>query len=216
MALTRADHYPIDSNWVVAVKGKRLGGEGRRWLVELVKRAWPGRTAVRWFGMWQVIGWCRLGTMQWLNGFLSVGLMACATGKPVGQGAEAAEASARTGAVGLRYPEALIEQRADPWIWKHADGWYYFTATVPEYDRIELRRARTIAGLREAAPKVIWRRHERGPMSWHVWAPELHFIDGRWYAYFAAGRAEAIWDIRIYVLENASSNPLEGGWIEKG
>ena len=22
----------------------------------------------------------------------------------------------------------------------------------------------------------------------HVWAPELHFIDGRWYVYYAAGR----------------------------
>lgn len=25
----------------------------------------------------------------------------------------------------------LIEQRADPWIYKHTDGYYYFIASVP-------------------------------------------------------------------------------------
>ena len=34
----------------------------------------------------------------------------------------------------------LIEQRADPFVFKHTDGMYYFTASVPAYDRLELRR----------------------------------------------------------------------------
>ena len=98
----------------------------------------------------------------------------------------------------------------------HSDGFYYLTVTAPEYDRIELRRARSIGGLGSAEAKVIWRKHARGPMSAHIWAPEIHFIDGKWYIYFAAGKAEAIWDIRMYVLENAAANPLEGEWTEKG
>ncbi|MBN2316034.1 MAG: family 43 glycosylhydrolase, partial [Sedimentisphaerales bacterium] len=110
----------------------------------------------------------------------------------------------------------LIEQRADPWCLKHTDGHYYFIATVPEYDRIELRRASTITGLRDADPKVIWRKHDTGPMSYHIWAPEIHHINGQWYVYFAAGRAEDIWAIRMYVLECTSSDPLTGQWIEKG
>lgn len=114
------------------------------------------------------------------------------------------------------YPNPLIEQRADPWIWKAADGFYYFIATVPKYDRIELRRAQTIRGLADAEPKTIWRKHENGPMSWHIWAPELHHINGRWYIYFAAGKAQAIWEIRMYVLENTAENPLDGTWVEKG
>ena len=112
-------------------------------------------------------------------------------------------------AIAQPYPDPLIEQRADPWICKHQDGTYYFIATVPEYDRIELRHARTIPGLATAAPKVIWRKHDHGPMSWHIWAPELHQIDGNWYVYFAAGKAEAIWDIRMYVLENPAAESLE-------
>jgi hypothetical protein len=31
----------------------------------------------------------------------------------------------------------IIEQRADPWVYKHIDGYYYFTASVPEYKRKE-------------------------------------------------------------------------------
>jgi len=116
----------------------------------------------------------------------------------------------------LKWPNPILPQRADPHVTWHTDGWYYFTATVPEYDRIELRRARTLGGLSTAEAKVIWRKHARGPMSHHIWAPEIHCIKGKWYVYFAAGRAEAIWDIRMYVLENDSANPLSGDWTEKG
>ena len=114
------------------------------------------------------------------------------------------------------FPNPLITQRADPHIVRHSDDWYYFTATVPEYDRLELRRARTIPELAKAEAKVIWSKHATGSMGAHVWAPELHFVDDRWFIYFAAGGAEKIWDIRMYILENSSANPLEGEWIERG
>ena len=57
----------------------------------------------------------------------------------------------------------LVLQRADPHVTFHA-GEYLMAATVPEYDRLELRRAKTLDGLREAHPSVIWRRHANGPM----------------------------------------------------
>lgn len=117
-----------------------------------------------------------------------------------------------------QFPNPLVEQRADPWIYKHTDGYYYFTASVPAYDCIELRRARTIQELGSAEPVVIWRKHENGRMSGHIWAPEIHNIDGKWYIYFAAGGSdeyETPWEIRMYVLENAAANPLEPTWVEK-
>ena len=114
------------------------------------------------------------------------------------------------------YPNPLIHQRADPHVVRHSDGHYYFMGTVPEYDRLELRRATSIAGLATAEPRVIWRKHDSGPMGAHIWAPEIHHLDGKWFIYYAAGEAEKIWNIRIYVLENDSANPLEGEWIERG
>lgn len=125
-------------------------------------------------------------------------------------------------ATGQRQPRVefvtnpVVPHRADPWVYKHTDGYYYFTGSVPAYDRIELRRAETLQGLAFAEPVVVWHKHESGPMSYHIWAPELHYLDGNWYIYFAAGRADAVFDIRMYVLENASPNPLEGEWVEKG
>jgi len=116
----------------------------------------------------------------------------------------------------VQVTNSLVAQRADPHIVKHTDGFYYYTATVPQYDRIVLRRATTLQGLGSATETVIWRRHTSGEMGAHIWAPEIHFINGRWYVYFAAGRADDIWRIRMYVLENSSANPLTGTWVERG
>ena len=113
------------------------------------------------------------------------------------------------------YNAAFIEQRADPFVCC-VDGMYYFTASVPEYDRIILRRAKTIRGLREAEEVTIWRKHVSGPQSIHIWAPELHRIDGKWYIYYAAGDKEDIWKIRPYVLECQGVDPLTDAWKELG
>lgn len=120
----------------------------------------------------------------------------------------------------LQYRNPIIMHRADPHIYRHTDGYYYFTATVPAYDRIEVRRAGTLAGLGEAEPKVIWKKHETGPMSHYIWAPEIHYIEGKWYIYFAADTKpvgeDSIFDHRMYVIENAEENPMDGEWTEKG
>ena len=50
----------------------------------------------------------------------------------------------------LKYNEPWILQRADPYVYCHTDGTYYFTASVPEYDRIVLRRAAHLADLADA------------------------------------------------------------------
>ena len=116
----------------------------------------------------------------------------------------------------LEYNEPWILQRADPYVYLHTDGWYYFTASVPAYDAIILRRAKTLAGLADAEEKVIWTKHKSGPMSKHIWAPELHYLFGKWYVYFAGGEEEDIWKIRPYVLECQGQDPYEDSWIEKG
>jgi GH43 family beta-xylosidase len=115
-----------------------------------------------------------------------------------------------------QWTNPIVPHRADPQVFRHSDGYYYFTATAPEYDRIELTRVRSLGELSKATPKVIWRKHPEGPMGSHIWAPEIHFIDGKWYVYFTAGESKDIWKIRLYVLENPSPNPLEGTWTEKG
>lgn len=116
----------------------------------------------------------------------------------------------------VKYNEPWILQRADPYVYKHTDGKYYFTASVPAYDAIVLRCSDTLAGLAQAEEKVLWTKHESGPMSKHIWAPEIHFLYGKWYIYYAGGEMEAEWEIRPYVLECQGENPMTDEWIEKG
>ncbi|MEU4338170.1 family 43 glycosylhydrolase [Micromonospora lupini] len=135
-------------------------------------------------------------------------VLAVSVGLPMAGPAHAAPA--------VNYTNPLVNQRADPHIFRHTDGYYYMTATVPQYDRIVLRRATTLQGLATAAETTIWTRHTSGEMGAHIWAPEIHFINNRWYVYFAAGRTDDVWRIRMYVLENANANPLTGSWTERG
>lgn len=113
----------------------------------------------------------------------------------------------------------LIEQRADPFI-LFEQGRYYFIASVPEYDRLEIRCASTLAALAEARPVVVWRKPATGETSALIWAPELHRIDGIWVIYFAAAPTQAIKDglfqHRMFALACTSEDPLSGEWRECG
>ncbi|SER93766.1 family 43 glycosylhydrolase [Lachnobacterium bovis] len=117
---------------------------------------------------------------------------------------------------GFKYNEPWILQRADPFIVRHDDGIYYFTASVPAYDGICLRKSTTLEGLKDAKEVEIWHKHNEGPMSIHIWAPEMHYIEGKWYIYFAGGDKDDIWNIRPYVLECQGDDPINDSWKELG
>jgi len=115
------------------------------------------------------------------------------------------------------FQNPIITQRADGQVYKHTDGYLYYMGTVPEYDRLELRRAKTLDELGTTKElKTIWTKHATGQMGSHIWAPEIHNIDGKWYVYFAAGESRNVWTISVFALENDEANPLEGTWNEKG
>lgn len=117
------------------------------------------------------------------------------------------------------YDNPVVLQRADPWVIK-TDGVYYFTGSHPRYGTIGIRKSASIAGLQKATETVIWRKHQSGPMSKYIWAPELHRIGDAWYIYFAA--AEVDFDAadlpthRMYVLESKAADPTADEWVEKG
>lgn len=116
----------------------------------------------------------------------------------------------------VSYNEPWILQRADPYVYLHRDGWYYFTASLPEYDGIALRRARSLGELPAAEERMVWKKHDSGPMSANIWAPEIHYLFGKWYIYYAGGEAEDRFKIRPYVLECQSDDPMSGPWTELG
>lgn len=116
----------------------------------------------------------------------------------------------------LKKNEIWIAQRADPYVYRHTDGTYYFTASLPLYDGIALRSANVLENLADAEEVVVWEKHATGPMGAHIWAPELHYLNEKWYLYFAAGEAEDKWKIRPYVLECQGQDPVHDEWVEMG
>ncbi|OFI37531.1 alpha-arabinofuranosidase [Arthrobacter sp. SW1] len=144
---------------------------------------------------------------------LGSGTAAAAAAALAGTGALAfAPAAAAAPAVGNPVINPVVPRRADPWLMKHSDGRYYFTGSVPEYDRLVLRSSATIAGLGAAAETVVWTRPASGTMGGHIWAPELHHFDGKWHIYFAAGDSTDVFRVRIYVLSTSDADPMTAVW----
>ena len=117
------------------------------------------------------------------------------------------------------YPNPFIPERADPYAVKAPDGCYYFTASYPAfgdaehgYDRIILRKSETVADLATAEEKTLWKAPASGSCSRHIWAPEIHFIGGKWYIFFAAGNSDDVWHIRPYVLCCLGDDPYNDEW----
>jgi len=110
------------------------------------------------------------------------------------------------------FTNPLLPSGADPWS-IHKDGYYYYTNTLG--DRIDIWKTKSLADLKIAERKTIWIPPAGTSYSKEIWAPEIHFIHGKWYVYFAADDGKND-NHRLYVLENASANPLAGKWIFKG
>lgn len=123
------------------------------------------------------------------------------------------------------YPNPFIQERADPFVMRGTDGYYYFTASYPMksekdsegYDRVVLRRAETILGLVQAEEVTVWKADETTESHRFIWAPELHEIGGRWYIYYAgSSNPDNRWEFDCHVLQCESSDPCTGKWMEKG
>jgi GH43 family beta-xylosidase len=106
------------------------------------------------------------------------------------------------------FTNPLLPSGADPWsIYK--DGFYYYTNTTGS--NITIWKTTNLANLQSAERKTIFRPPAGTMWSRNLWAPEIHFLRGKWYVYFAAddGKNE---NHRLYVIENASPDPMQGEW----
>lgn len=135
------------------------------------------------------------------KGVLLVGIIASflSMGNP-------AEECMAQGNIEMEVTSQLDQNGADPWVLYH-EGKYYYTKTTGSDVRIYCSDYLSDVAAKE--PMIVY---EENTELISFWAPELHYIDGGWYIYFAACTKED--DIhRMYVLENHSENPMEGEWI---
>lgn len=106
-----------------------------------------------------------------------------------------------------------VVRGADPWVVRH-DSMYYY---VRSHDRrIWIAASPRLKDVLTAPAIPIWSAPDTGWNRTNIWAPELHFLDGRWYVYYAAGRAGPPFTSQhAGVLQSAGANPL-GNWADRG
>lgn len=114
--------------------------------------------------------------------------------------------------VSTTFTNPLLASGPDPWVYQK-DGYYYFLSTTG--GDVRIRKTAKMSEL-SAGPIVVAWKPTNANNSHDVWAPELHFLDGKWYIYFTAGPGSCCGGQRLWVLENASADPTTGTWTEKG
>ncbi|RAV98971.1 glycoside hydrolase family 43 protein [Pseudochryseolinea flava] len=101
---------------------------------------------------------------------------------------------------------------ADPWIIKK-DGFYYYTHTLG--NRIELWKTTAVSQLKSVAGHQVFKPEAGKDNSENLWAPEMFFLNNKWYIYYTAGKGPDQTQ-RTWVLENENANPLNASWVDKG
>jgi GH43 family beta-xylosidase len=91
---------------------------------------------------------------------------------------------------------------ADPWIVRHDD--VYYSCNTGRGGRIEVWKSDSMIDRQECAtvwspPRLGWNRGE-------VWAPELHWIQGSWFIYYAASDGHNA-KHRMGVLKSLTADP---------
>lgn len=115
---------------------------------------------------------------------------------------------------GTTFSNPLLSSGPDPWVYQK-DGFYYYMHTTNT--NLRIWKTAKMSELGATSSVVAWTPPLSGPASGNLWAPELFFLDGKWYIYYSAGPAGTdLGRQRTWVLENASADPTTGTWVDKG
>ena len=103
------------------------------------------------------------------------------------------------------YTNPLLQRGTEPWVIYH-DSFYYYTQSTE--NEISLWKTSDLTQLRTAMHKIIY--NPKGQVGHaHIWAPELHFIQGKWFLYYTADDGNTD-NHQLYVAVNDSTDPMKG------
>lgn len=106
-----------------------------------------------------------------------------------------------------------IGKGQDPWAIKK-DGYYYFIES--KKGGIYVAKNKRLINIKENE-KRVWTPPSEGWNQANIWAPELHYVQGKWYIYYAAAPVAGSPFIhqRSGVLQSVTQNP-QGDYVDKG
>lgn len=102
------------------------------------------------------------------------------------------------------FTNPVVSRGADPWVvpWK---GSYYFCQS--RRGSVCVKTSARLTELDSGSWSRVWTPPADKPYSKELWAPELHYLRGKWYIYVAADDGDNA-NHRMYVLEGTTQNPL--------
>lgn len=106
----------------------------------------------------------------------------------------------------------IVASKPDPFV-AQKDGVYYFMYT--KGNNLAIRKTTSMSLLSNATETVVWTPPAGTDHSSNIWAPEMYFLSGKWYLYFAANDGGGD-NHRMFVLENPNADPTTGTWTFKG
>jgi GH43 family beta-xylosidase len=134
------------------------------------------------------------------------------TPEPSKEAKQAIQPAAQTAKAATKtFTNPILNDGADPWVISK-DGFYYYTHTTGS--SIRIWKSKTLTGLSNAEYKDVWFPPVEGKNTSNVWAPELHFVNGKWYIYYAADDGQNA-NHRMFVLESETDDAL-GKYSDKG
>lgn len=109
------------------------------------------------------------------------------------------------------YINPIFSSGSDPSALFYKGKYYYTHATN---DMIWLWETTDLTNMGKAICKEVWRPTQSNEMH-HLWGPEIHRINDKWYIYYTADDGNTD-NHQIYVLENEAPTPTEGTFVNKG
>jgi GH43 family beta-xylosidase len=104
------------------------------------------------------------------------------------------------------FTNPIVNSGADPWVVRH--GAEYFFIQSHGRRGIYVSRAASPVEIGKNPPIRVWNPPPGRAYSKELWAPELHYLRGNWYIYFAADDGDNA-NHRIYVLQGTSQDPRQ-------
>lgn len=101
---------------------------------------------------------------------------------------------------------------ADPWVVRQGSAYYYAES---RNNAIWVHKTGWLTTIMNDGV-AVWTAPDSGWNHTNIWAPELHYIDGKWYIYYAGGSSGPPFITQhAGVLEAATDDP-QGAYIDRG
>lgn len=107
----------------------------------------------------------------------------------------------------------LVADGEDPWVISK-DGTLYYCTVDRLKQKILIASFSRLEDMAQATLLQVWPTQADKPDYLEIWSPELQFLDGKWYIYFALYNGQNGAE-RMYVLESVSDH-AQGEYTFKG